>query len=598
MIIFCLRVRQFLCVFFIAVFVNIGLNAQMIINNKKPIIENFSIEHKLDKIKDSINSAIQNEKKDSFYHKKDSIIEINKNEFHVVGSIKFELYQIGIGKPISQVAYDELKENVENILYRTEFKKKSKGNIEVNCVIKGFELKDNVTFTDLHEQGLLMYSENIKFNKHTYILFLKKYLRRSNSKTAIKSVKFSKEKGFDNYKYSFDNFLPNKKVNIKTELNKTVPNDNKIDNNSLIIYNNTTSNIFALDKEKTNLIWKYETPNLGRNQRNKFTNYKGVIYVASEIGVQALNANNGEVYWSVLIPHEEAPFELYPNSKKKYKGNNMMFGQYAQVSDDLVFINDGKNIYCLNRYNGELQWTQEYGSYGSRKFIFDNKYVYKSGVFEMFKIDKKSGEVDKILNTLDHVPLYNSQKLINKVLIFGDERGLKVGYDTKKDVILWERKTKKSFKKIKKDFSPTKKKDFFWENTEGNLLFIDVRTGELLNFLNFEEKRDIKISIENTKSIFLYYSSDHIKGSNEDALYIIDKKEQKIKKIIPISASKHPISNFSFYDENTLSYLSEGEINFLDLNTFSFKYQKNDLIKKDVSKSYYSIDYYIQWVKN
>lgn len=560
--------------------------AQISVNITKPIGEQFTFDLSYEDALQSITKDLQKKNDSFFFNENDSIILVSDTEFHVVGQNKMYLNWVELASPISEIAYNELKEKVDNLIYTIEFKKvKDCDCITINSYLRGFKLTDNIQFFDLDEQGLLAYSDHIKFSKRDFIPYLTKYLWNKTTPGVYKSVAFSKENGFDNQMYAFANFIPKKELNIFKELNAEVPTNNSTEKEILITYTSFYSTLTAINKKTFEILWQRKLSENKHQQGNRFSIYNGTIYATTEKFLFAINITNGDVYWKTATLFNEKSFDYGRN--KEYK--NEMFKQFAPVSDNKVFVSDQRYIYCFNRFNGDLVWAQEYGIFGLRRFHFDDKFLYKSALFEMFKIEKATGKVDKILHNTKFEPLYHDQFFGRGILIFGDENGNMIGYDTTADKILWENDADIYYHEAKATLpNQTDKPNFIIKGAKG-LFFIDWNTGKMLNHLTFDEDRDIENYFEND-SYYLLYFSNYTKDSND--LYIINKEKQELEKIIPIPTNNTPISNFQLNNEYILTYLSKNELILLDLKTGKFTVHKHGL--SNVENHPY---FYIDWNK-
>jgi outer membrane protein assembly factor BamB len=254
------------------------------------------------------------------------------------------------------------------------------------------------------------------------------YARQHFAGAPIASVPFSREKGYDNLSYQYRHFIPGRSFKETGIWNKPVPELKQAAaaEPGFILYAKSAGVVYSVNEKKLIVNWQQTIPFIPKNQNhNDFTLYHGIVYVVSNKGnLSSINAATGELYWQC---------NPMGNSGKE---QTSFFGQKAPVSDSLVYVNDNKYIYAVDRFTGKVRWSQQHGGYGHYNYSTDGRYVYKSGILELFQIDKQNGEVHKIINSTQANTFYYPNLLQdNGRLILCD--GDTYGYDLKKDKILW-----------------------------------------------------------------------------------------------------------------------------------------------------------------
>ncbi|MCV6629677.1 MAG: hypothetical protein OIF50_07445 [Flavobacteriaceae bacterium] len=579
------------------------LYAQLTIPKADRIVETFHYDIALNKAVSEIKTDIKNNK-DNFIFHGFTLTEASNKTVSLIGRFDAPfIHLIELANPISQIALDELKENIASILCKVTLNSLEENKISVSSEILSYKIKEDVNFDELHKQGIRMYAKNVKLDQSIYTKIIKRYLLKKQSDFDIDLMKFSREKGFDNISYKFDHFIPKTDINITTTLNKKVPKQQQNDS-ILLIYKNLYSDnikqepslLYGLDLNNPKFLWTYITPNNPSHLNYPFNVHKGTIYLTSEHTVQAVNPANKNVYWSAKFPDDTPRFDLDPNNTEKSNlAKNILYNQKAHVSGEYVFVNDSHYIYCLDRYTGKLQWAQNYGDFGISKFHFDHSYLYKSRALEMFKIHKQSGEVAQILHNTNKSPLYEDQFFENQILVFGDLRKNFAGFDTKTDKVLWNQKIWDNIYKDT-DTLETDPKSVFWKIEKSDAVCFNAATGEPLHVIVLNEDRDIINLHQNKDYIIVYFSSEGDKDITEDHLYLINKKERAITKKWFISPQDRSISNFDDSLKNKITYLSDEKINIIDLEKLTIKTYQNKIIKPDLSLPHIMKNYHIDWV--
>jgi outer membrane protein assembly factor BamB len=256
------------------------------------------------------------------------------------------------------------------------------------------------------------------------------HARERFASTPIVAATFTRENGFDNRSYRYNNFIPGSSFKEKGVWNEPVPQSNvqSLKEPSLIVYSKSTSTLFSLNEKSMVTNWKQQVPFLaGEQNHNEFTVYDHVVYLPTNNGsLSAVDGVTGKLYW-------QCSAKEYPKGQSA-----VFFGQKAPVFDNMVYLNDNKNIYAVNRFSGKIVWSQQHGGYGLYNYSADDKFIYKSGILETFQIGKQDGEVHKIINSTHSNTFYYPNLLLNKhqlILCDGDS----YCYDLEKDKILWQK---------------------------------------------------------------------------------------------------------------------------------------------------------------
>lgn len=375
--------------------------------------------------------------------------------------------------------------------------------------------------------------------------------------------------GLDKYQNAYYgywiNLKPQTKFDEKLILNKEVPKTtNAPDANGILIYDRNNGKLVLFDLMNKSVKWEKKLPNEDDQNNNEFTLYQNTVYAATGSGyVLAMDINSGEIYW-----------ENKPMGDEKLKDGltNFFFGQKAPVSDDKVFVNEHGKIYALDRFTGKAIWAQEIGEYGHYNYSFDEDYLYKSGISEMFKIRKSDGKVFKIWNSIAANTFYEDNLLENEMLYF-----VGYGYDVVKDKLVWE--SKKVDGDVLNHIATT---DFIFLSNQGNAVLnaVDKKSGEQKWSWKPESKENLSASflsetdVGNEISVLVKYHN-YSQNTDEFTVNFIDKKSGKSQFSIVIP--EKIISN---------SFLHEGKIYIQTTKGFAEidrKAKKSKLIAFDFS---------------
>lgn len=375
--------------------------------------------------------------------------------------------------------------------------------------------------------------------------------------------------GLDKYQNAYYgywiNLKPQTKFDEKLILNKEVPKTtNAPDANGILIYDRNNGKLVLFDLMNKSVKWEKKLPNEDDQNNNEFTLYQNTVYAATGSGyVLAMDINSGEIYW-----------ENKPMGDEKLKDGltNFFFGQKTPVSDDKVFVNEHGKIYALDRFTGKAIWAQEIGEYGHYNYSFDEDYLYKSGISEMFKIRKSDGKVFKIWNSIAANTFYEDNLLENEMLYF-----FGYAYDVVKDELVWE--SKKVDGDVLNQIATT---DFIFLSNQGNAVLnaVDKKSGELKWSWKPESKENLSASFlsetdaGNEIAVLVKYHN-YSQNTDEFTVNFIDKKSGKSQ--FSIAIPEKIISN---------SFLHEGKIYIQTTKGFvevDRKAKKSKLIAFDFS---------------
>lgn len=375
--------------------------------------------------------------------------------------------------------------------------------------------------------------------------------------------------GLDKYQNAYYgywiNLKPQTKFDEKLILNKEVPKTtNAPDANGILIYDRNNGKLVLFDLMNKSVKWEKKLPNEDDQNNNEFTLYQNTVYAATGSGyVLAMDINSGEIYW-----------ENKPMGDEKLKDGltNFFFGQKTPVSDDKVFVNEHGKIYALDRFTGKAIWAQEIGEYGHYNYSFDEDYLYKSGISEMFKIRKSDGKVFKIWNSIAANTFYEDNLLENEMLYF-----FGYAYNVVKDELVWESKTVDG--DVLNQIATT---DLIFLSNQGNAVLnaVDKKSGEQKWSWKPESKENLSASFlsetdaGNEIAVLVKYHN-YSQNIDEFTVNFIDKKSGKSQFSIVIP--EKIISN---------SILHEGKIYIQTIKGFAEidrKAKKSNLIGFDFS---------------
>jgi outer membrane protein assembly factor BamB len=430
--------------------------------------------------------------------------------------------------------------------------KKVVTNSEIKAVFSDNEILNQQQMWEKWYQNKKLVSRGI-IEKLYEIYFRKKIL------PALHVANFSKEKGFDNGNYTIKNFIPNKKVEAKVVFKKQVPElGNSLDKKSILVYDRVRAIISLLDNDTGKTIWTKTLENRDSQNLNKFNIYKNTVYIATSSGnIYALSLKSGEEYW-----------KMSPTNDTQKENVTNFFKQDLPISDDYLYANYNGTVYKINRYNGQIDWSQTIGNYGHYNYSFDNENLYKTGILECFVINKKSGEVTKIINNTEENTFYSPNELDAKNKMIYLSAGSLYAFNLTTDKVIWKYKDGADF--IFKENTTlytavngsltlsainSNSGDLLWENTE-----IKPQNGEgktILDIYNLNNEIMMDIFVE-----------DYSNKTTTRQLVFIDKKTGELNLINNIT--EKIISN-PLLTENEVLLISPNKLLTINLKTKELK---------------------------
>lgn len=243
------------------------------------------------------------------------------------------------------------------------------------------------------------------------------------------SIDFANKKSFDNKSYPLKNLEPLHNIKAEIQFNKQVPAEGESPTSkSILLYDRNQNIICLVDLATGKPIWKRTLENNDIQNLNTFNVYKNSIYVATSNGyIYALSLKTGEVYWRSM-----------PQKPSGKVDTNNFFGQSLPISDDYIYANYNGRVFKFNRFNGQVEWAVNIGNYGHYNYSFDKNNVYKTGILECFVIDKRSGQIKKIINNTQENTFYSPNYLDQEKNIIYLGASYFYAYDLNTDKILWK----------------------------------------------------------------------------------------------------------------------------------------------------------------
>ena len=270
---------------------------------------------------------------------------------------------------------------------------------------------------------------------------------------------------------------------------------------------------FEIKTVLTNPKIEYDSQN-----SNEFHVYKNTIYLATGSGfVYAISLKDGEIYW------QSSPIKITKENKQ-----TNFFNQELPISDDYIFANYNGTVYKINRYNGKFEWSQTIGNYGHYNYSFDEKNLYKTGMLECFVVNKKTGEVEKIINNSEGNTFYSPHAYDdkNKIIILNS-----VGYNLLTDKVLWKQN-------ISMDYLFLENESIYATNNVASSVYkLDIKTGKILWQNDELESNNTRVEdLYNLKNEVLIDRISNFYSENEKArqLIFLDKKSGELNLILTI----------------------------------------------------------------
>ncbi len=183
----------------------------------------------------------------------------------------------------------------------------------------------------------------------------------------------------------------------------------------LIIVGSGDGNVYAMDRERGKLRWKFST-----QQRVRATSRieDGVVYQPSNDGfVYALEAGSGKLIWKF-----ETLGASYDSQTFGFDRNSM-FDQPDIINNKLIFGSRDGNVYSINLDTREEEWKFSYGTTWAMTSVVDENtaYIGWSTNNKFCAIDLVSGEEKWSITAGSHN--YTSGLIKKENLYFGSADG-------------------------------------------------------------------------------------------------------------------------------------------------------------------------------
>ncbi len=512
-----------------------------------------------------------------------NLTEISKNEF-----LLFDDKQAFITK-------ESLKENTDKKPYRWLYThegslaslwnlkfisvndQQSKIELEIKTVLTNPKIESAISNDKIINQDELwkLIYENKELISRGIIENIYENYINSKLLPILHSVNFSREKGYDNKNYQFSDFIPKTDIKATILLNKNVPeNGEGVSKKSILVYDRIHFTLNLIDYETGKIIWTKQLENYDSQNSNEYHVYKNTIYLATGSGfIYAISLKDGEIYW------QSSPIKITKENKQ-----TNFFNQELPISDDYIFANYNGTVYKINRYNGKFEWSQTIGNYGHYNYSFDEKNLYKTGILECFVINKKTGEVEKIINnskgnTFYSPHAYNDE---NKIIVLNS-----IGYNLLTDKILWKQN-------ISMDYLFLENESIYATNNVASSVYkLDIKTGKILWQNNELKSNNTKVEdLYNLKNEVLIDRISNFYSENEKVrqLIFLDKKSGELNLILTIGDKI--ISKPTIY-QNKIYLLTPDKILVYDIDTKERTEINANLSTLDLDqKTYY--DHFIQ----
>lgn len=150
----------------------------------------------------------------------------------------------------------------------------------------------------------------------------------------------------------------------------------------VVYFTNGASVVYALDAASGQKRWFYsrvETQILTIRGASRPLAHQGVVYVGFNDGaLVALDARDGKLIW-------EKSF----NKQKQFRDLDT---EILAKGDYLYFLGFDDAIYCVDKSNGNLVWSNEPGGYG-KILLYQDHIFYAASNSHLYKLDAKSGKL-------------------------------------------------------------------------------------------------------------------------------------------------------------------------------------------------------------
>ena len=184
-----------------------------------------------------------------------------------------------------------------------------------------------------------------------------------------------------------------------------------------IVYIASEFTLYALDAATGHQLWSYAA---GSNFYNSPTVVNGVVYFASREKVYALNATTGKVIWT-----------------DTFSGGGNWF--LPIVADGVVYVSENGLLYALDANTGATLWSDEIGTGGhvveSSPAVVNGVLYVGSGDGNVYALDAKTGAVIWIYAMRDYS--YSSPAVADGVVYIGSRDSSVYALDATTGALVW-----------------------------------------------------------------------------------------------------------------------------------------------------------------
>ncbi len=255
----------------------------------------------------------------------------------------------------------------------------------------------------------------------------------------------------------------------------------------IVYFGSGDNNIYALNVNSGELIWKYKTKNVVHSSP-AISN--GIVYCGSfDSKLHALDAKTGKLIWSFQAGNEENHYFTCGIQSSPSVLNNVVY-----------FGSRDTHVYALNAVTGNLIWKQKFGGswMPSSTAVTENRvYVGSSDAKLCFSLNKETGEIIDSLRTGSFT--FSSPVVSGNTVFVGVFNGLLMAFDKNNGKAKWSFPT---------DASKSSKDKYF--TSEG------IQTDELYAGLSFKKYNEMQILLDRVYSVGAIISSPVI---NKGTLY-------------------------------------------------------------------------------
>ncbi|MGO4772032.1 PQQ-binding-like beta-propeller repeat protein [Flavobacterium sp. W22_SRS_FK3] len=351
--------------------------------------------------------------------------------------------------------------------------------------------------------------------------------------------------------------------------NKTIKPVTKVPlDEALILIYDYDGNLFTFDLESETIAWTVKaTDSYTEMCANAVVLIDGVLYVPFINGeIFAIDNSTGEIFWKSRLGTVTDQIVLK--------------NQIPVINNGKLFITAQSpinNIYALNTKDGSLAWKYKLDSTNNDipVLYFDNKIFTKSGS-NVYSFEANTG---KLLNQKGFEEAMSGKPVTDgeNVFIASEKNGIYALTPDKLDV-LWEFKFDENQHSVKERiFCKENKVYFAAQGPEVSSLYaVDSKTGTQIWKTDFKND-NIEYVIEESDNIWGY--------TRKKKLFQIDLTNGEIASEVKLTTQ--PISNFEFFDDNSLFYYSDAALIQFEFST----HDENEMylrtsIKDDVYSAY------------